>query len=667
MPKPVVRRITIDGNKKFKDKRPRKLVEHKEGVRLDEPQVVADANAIQKFYTDAGYHKTKVQRSIHKIPNTNKVNIEFQVEEEPRAKTGAIRFAGNTAFTDRKLRKTIKTKRSWWSLILRVGFFNENSVSIDKDALTDLYGTAGYLDFKIDRIEQRYNARKTWISLTFYLDEGQPYAVKSVSITGNERFAEDELRGEVELEPGATYNSAIEQSDISRIKGRYEALGYLDLRCFPVHATDSFNHTVDIEYRIIEGAACRIRDIYITGNEVTKDHVIRRELAIQPGDLGDAGKIRASKSRLMGLNYFETVDVTPVATEKAEAKDISIKVLEKRTGQLMIGAGFSSEDAVVGYFEVMQSNFDYRNPPTFRGGGQRLRMRTQLGTKRTDFTLSFTEPWWFHRRLRLDLDLYGRTRLEDDYDQETLGFGFTVSRPIKRWKYWRHSAGIRLETIDLTDFDDDVSPELLAEEGSYTTNSLNLGVARDSRNRVLMPSRGSRLSLNSEILSEAFGSYGDVYRLRLRGTKYFPLAYDTVLKLGAEIGVSDSFSGEDVAIFNRYFAGGAYSVRGFKRRDISPVDANGDPIGGKSMLVGGAEFIFPIFEKIQGSLFCDLGNVWAEVDEVNPGEMNVGIGVGIQFNLPIGPIRLDYGWPVTREQEHMGTSGRLHFNLGYFF
>jgi len=667
IPKRAVRKIIIEGNHKIKTKRLRGLLEHKEGTPLSETQVAADTNAIRKRYRDSGYYKAEVDSIIQEIPNTHEVNLLFRIKEQERAKLKGVSFSGNTVFEDKELRQRIRTRRPWWRYILRWGnYLNEDQLKTDEDVLRGLYTGKGYLDFGVVGVEREYNKKKTWVSLTYTVEEGKPYTVSSLEIVGAERFSKEELGELVKLEREALYNSDTEAGDIERIRSKYEALGYIDLKCYPRRRMDNRTLTVAIEYRINEGVPAHIRDVYITGNEVTKDHVIRRELAIHPGDLGDAGKIRASKSRLMNLNYFEKVDITPVTTEKEDEKDLLIKVAEKRTGQLMVGAGFSSEDAVLGFLEVTQANFDWRDWPTFRGGGQRLRLRTQLGTKRTDVMVSFTEPWWLHRRLRLQLDGYSNSRTEDEYEQKTLGVGAAVSRPWR--KFWRQSAGAQVRQIKLVDFDDDVSQELKDEEGRYEANSLTFGVSRDSRNHFLYPTRGSRLSLDTELRTEAIGSYSNVYRVNLRGTKYLPLPRRAVLKVQGDVGVTDRVSGDGVAIFDRYFAGGAYSVRGFKRREVSPVDVNEDPVGGKSTLLSTVEYIHPIFEKVRGSVFCDAGNVWRGTGDIDPSDLNASIGLGVQLDLPIGPIRFDYGWPVVTQQDHLDDSnGRLHFNIGYSF
>ena len=680
-PMPRVRRVVFEGNERFKDRKLRRVVKQKEGKLLNERQTAEDAQAIRKRYGDSGFYQTEVETIIQPIPNTSEANVVFRVQEETRHKIRRVGFVGNTVFTDKQLRKSVRSKHSWWSHIFSTGYLDDEKLEMDKDLLKSRYTSTGYLDFRIAEVKRAYDKKEKWASLEFHVDEGHPYTVSSVTVSGNQRFSTEELNEAIELKVGSTYDSTVEAEDLKRITTKYDALGYLDMLCYADRGKDGGEHKVGIDYRITEGVPCTIRDIFIQGNDETQDHVIRRELAIHPGDLGDRRKVRTSKARLSNLNYFETVDVTPWSTEQEAQKDLLVRVSEKPTGMLTVGAGFSSEDAVLGTLQIAETNFDWRNWPRFKGGGQRLRLRMQAGSERDDFVLSFTEPWLAGRPLRFDWDLFRHDRDQGEYDEARTGTGLKLTRKWGRFK--RQWIGYRLERIDLDNFDNGLSNELKAEEGGYTSSALIVGVSRDTRNRFLNPSRGSRLSLSGEIQPEFLGSYGNIYRIAAQGAKYFPVFKRCVLKTELEIGLVDAFSGSpvstyiddrtgnavdvDVPIFARYFAGGASSIRGFRRRDVGPVDVREDPVGGKSLLRGTVEYIYPIFEKIKGTLFCDYGNVWRDEAEWDPGELNISVGLGIAFDPPV-PIRLEYGWPVVTDQPHLDdANGRFHFSLAYFF
>lgn len=667
VPKPILESIQITGNKEFKETRIRSLISHATGTPLDDDQLFKDAGAIREKYRKSGYYAAKVE--VKKTPreDRNGVDVVFAIDEGSRAKLKKVLFTGRTAFSEGELRKAVTTKRPWWKYIFRWGnFYNEQVLDLDKDKLAELYATKGYLDFAVKGVETSFNRKNTWVTVIFHLEEGSTYTLGKIDIDGNKRFSNDELLPRVQMKPGETYSSTVEDQDTKRISAMYEPLGYLDLRCFPVHEVNTDTHVVDVTYRLREGVPSHIRDVYIVGNRVTKDHVIRRELAIHPGDLGDSAKVRASKARLEDLNYFETISISPMSTEVEGLKDLRVEVEEKRTGQFMLGAGFSSEDSLLGYVEVAQSNFDIGDWPGLRGGGQKLRMRAQVGTERHDLLVSFVEPWWLDRRLRLQLDAYSNTRYEDEYEQQTLGISAMVTRP---WKtFWRQSVGLKIEDYKLTDFDTDVSAELLDEEGSYMANRLVYRLTRDTRNSSRNPEKGTLFNFGTEVVTQALGSYSNYGRFFIDGTAYFPVFKKSVFIVTGGLAIAEKFSGDDIAIFDRFFAGGASTIRGFERREVGPVDVNEEPVGGRSRLLAGVELTRPLASWLDGRIFLDAGNVWKDVGDINPAEYNASIGVGVTLKLPIGPVRLDYGWPIVTDWDHLdGNGGELHFNLGYSF
>ena len=663
-PVPRVGEIDFTGNEEIKDKKLAKNLTFEEGDLYDPQTAAANAAAIQKTYADKGYEGTLIEVATSKMEG-NRVRVVFQVDEKERAKIKSVRFVGNTIFTKRQLLKHMRTDPTLWSRLFPVGFYSEQELEIDKIRLENLYSREGYIDFEITEVRRKYTDDKDWVSLTFFFNEGLPYIVSSVEVEGNKLFGDAELKPAFDLERGMVYNPVFQSRDIDSIRNKYGPLGYVDLEVRARLDKDRDAHEVAVTYQIQEGEASTIRHLRITGNEITRDEVIRRELLLHPGDVADVRKLEASEKVVRNLNYFETVDLTVLSTEAGDEKDLHLQVQEKPTGQLMAGAGFSSEDALIGTLQVTQTNFDWRNWPTFRGDGQRMRLQLQLGTETNNFVASFTEPWWLDRRLRLDLRAYLTTRDEGEYDREQTGVGTSLA-----WRGaggMRHQAGLRVERFDLTNFDTTASPQLAAEEGGYTVTALSYSISNDTRDRFIHPTRGSRWELSAEIQPEALGTYSNIYKLGLDATTYLSVLNPFIMRLRGEISVVDNLSGDDVAIFDRLFAGGTSTFRGFDRREVSPVDVNEDPLGGKSRMLGTVEVSYPFTETIWGSVFCDLGNVWPGAYDWDPTDINVSIGVGVQLELPVGPIRFDYGFPIVTQQDHLDDGGRLHFNIGYFF
>lgn len=687
LPKRMVRSFTYTGNEHFKDKKIRSMLTHSTGMPLDEGLLARDIAEIVRRYQTAGYFAATVTFAVQPVPDTDEVNVVLQISEGARAKLKKVEFTGNTVFSDGKLRKAVRTRRAWWRYIFRWGnYYNRDLAVVDKDLLRQAYTEEGYLDFAVTEASESFSPNGKWVVVTYRLEEGSQYTVSTVSLAGNERFSNEELAPLVKTQPGDIYRTSAEERDTNSLQRVYEPLGYLDLRCFPVHNRDPQTRTVAVVHQFREGQPSHIRDVLIVGNTVTRDRVIRREMAIHPGDAGDAGLIRQSESRLKNLNYFDKVEISPLATEQDDLRDLRVSLVEKRTGQLMVGGTFSSEDSLMGFVEVTQSNFDWRNWPSFRGGGQRMRMRAQIGTEYTNFLISFTEPWWLDRRLRLDLDAFLTSRYEDSYDQTDTGLGMSVTRA---WRTsWRQTFGIRIRHVALDGFENDLYANALypighplntdsdllldmQENDEVFANRLIYSMARDTRDRptMLFPTSGSRLEFGGELITRALGSYSDYYLLTAEGTKYYPVFKQSVLKLRGMVGVGDEIAGDDIGVFDRFFAGGTGSIRGFERREVGPVDDEWreNPMGGRTMAVGTVELIRPLASWAQVSVFSDFGNVWADSFEVSGG-INASVGVGLQLQLPVGPISLAYGIPVMTDQEHLsGNSGRLHFSIGTSF
>ena len=427
--------------------------------------------------------------------------------------------------------------------------------------------------------------------------------------------------------------------------------------------------------------------------------MIRRELAISPGDVLDMVRVKISKQRLEGLQYFDKVEINPEPTDPpiADKKNLIINVGEQNTGNFSIGAGFSSVDSLVGYAEVTQGNFDLFHPPYFTGAGQKMRVRVQLGTKRQDYEVSFVEPWFLNRKLSLGVDLY-RHQLDFEspnniFDETRTGVRLGLTRALGN-DFLIGSVSYTLEEVGITlnpGFSDlltdshgipipgtpNVPRTILNEVGDHLYQRFGGSLAYDTRNSVELPNHGQRTELTGEFDS------GDTsyYKKELHTAWYWPgFMKGHVIEAGGRVGIADSLSGGDVPFYDRYYLGGLYSLRGFKFRNISPreknlyVDPSGntyfdEPVGGDSYWFGSVEYSVPILEKDSGpslrvAMFYDIGAVSAGPYSFNSSYLD-NWGMGIRLNIPhLGPLRLDYGIPITKDQFNSG-GGKFQFGVGY--
>jgi outer membrane protein insertion porin family len=693
--KPVLTDIKFTGNKRWTAAKLTKQVSSKVGEPLDEAKLFADSRKILEKYQKAGLQKTTVRPLVVIDENAGRGVATFEISEAPKVRIKNVEFVGANAFTQRKLRKTIKTRRHWmFSWLTGSGKLKDEQFEDDKDKLREFYRSEGYIDVEVkDKDIQFEQIDPKWMVIKIPVYEGKRYKVGDVTFKGNSLFSTNEIvpalrhregpRTKVGLSMGVgeTFTPKGLSKDRQAIEDFYGARGYIDARVRPVLSPNVETGTMDIVYQIDEGKPSRIEKIEIKGNTKTKDRVIRRELAVAPGEVFDLVRVKISTNRLYGLNYFEKVDAQPEETDVPNRRNLVIGVEEKNTGNLTMGAGFSTVDNVVGFVELSQGNFDLFNWPRFTGGGQKFRIRAAVGTKRQDYLTSFIEPWFLGRRLALGVDLYHRdlqyqSRL---YDEIRTGGRISLTRQLREFwiggvSYTLENVGLRIpeseKIVDIVTGKRAVSDEVLAEEGYKLVSKVGASLAYDTRNSALLPDKGQRTEFLTEVAGSVLGGDVDYYKLELRHARYFPgFAQGHVLELIARGGIVDFYDNSTrVPLWDRFYLGGMYSLRGYKYRDVGPRDENDEPIGGGTYWFGSAEYSIPIIERLRFAVFYDIGMVYYQAysfDRLgNQPFYNDDVGAGIRLNLPIGPLRLDYGIPITRDPGR-SRSGKFQFGVGY--
>jgi len=490
---------------------------------------------------------------------------------------------------------------------------------------------------------------------------------------------------------GKTFTPAAMSADQKALEDYYGGRGYLDTAVRPIRAPNVETGRIDMTYSIREGELTYIEKIDIRGNTKTKDKVIRRELAVHPGEIYDTVRVDRSVERLKNLGYFSKVEADPEPTDVPNRKDLVLNLEEQRTGSINFGAGFSSIDSLIGFVEMTQGNFDLFNWPTFTGGGEKLRLRLQVGLKRQDEVLSFVEPWFLDKKLSLGFDAFHHSSsyLSTVFNEQRTGISLRLEKALT--EFVRGQVEYSVQDIFLK-VDSSASPELQTQEGSHLRSSIAGTVTYDTRDSVFLTTRGNRTELRAEAAGGPLGGDVSIYSLSAKSSLYFPFFEKQVLQLVGAVGVVDAFGStrdggtnvietviqngvpvksvsrpiDPVPIFDRYFLGGANTLRGFGYRKISPRDVNGEPIGGNTTVNGTAEYSFPIIERVRGAFFFDIGNVYQNSYEFNVSDLKSDAGIGIRLNLPIGPLRLDYGYPIMTDRE-TGKAGKIQFSVGYQF
>jgi outer membrane protein insertion porin family len=715
--RPRLTDIKIQGNDKLSDSKIRKKITVKTGQPFDEQKMFNDCQEIQKLYEKYGRAGTRVKYVPNIDENAGRGTVTFEITEAQKIKIKQIDLIGTAAFSQKELRKQLKTKRRWmFSWLTGSGVFREDDFDDDRDQLAEFYHSRGYLDFEIKDVKLDHPATNKMV-IRFYLYEGRQYKVGSVTFAGNKLFNAEEIQRGLQsvhnfehskdklgphglaMDSGDIFTPGGLDKDTQAIEDFYGSKGYIDVVRGPTLRAEYIPNvdtgTMDLEFQIKEGQKSHVEKIDIRGNNKTKDKVIRRELAISPGETFDMVRVKISKQRLEGLQFFDKVDMRPEATDPpiAGRKDLIVNVEEKNTGNFMLGAGFSSVDALVGYAEITQGNADLFHPPTFTGAGQKLRLFVQLGTKRQDYELSFVEPWFLNRKLALGVDLYRHQwnfeSPNNIYNEDRTGMRLSLTRAL--WSdfligsvsYTIEDVGISLnsgfhggEVLTVggvpTITARNVPQAILDQTGDHAYQRFGVTLAYDTRNSTQLPNHGQRTEIDPEI------SIGDTtyYKVEAKTAWYFPgLFKGHVIEAVGRAGIADSLSSGDVPFYDRYYLGGLYSLRGFRYRSIAPRETPKfprvyqDPIGGDSSWMGSVEYSLPIFEKENGpgvrfAMFYDVGSV-GEGPYTFSGNFDDNWGLGLHINIPkLGPLRLEYGIPINHDQ-YNGRSGRFQFGVGW--
>jgi outer membrane protein insertion porin family len=661
----IVREIEINGAEHVKPKRLRKEIKVKLNQAVDEQALEESREKIIEVYQGKGFNDISVEFRVDPIDEKHgTARVVFTVTEGVKGAISQIRFEGNAHISQKTLRKQMKTRgRTPIYFVDKTGRLDEVQLEQDMDKIREYYQNHGFIDVAIKEVRKDRTPKGPMI-ITIVISEGPEYHVRKLTVSGYQNTTDAKIHALLKMKEGSVYSPKQLRDDAKALADAYGSGGYVDLVITP-EGTPAGPALIDVHYTIEEGTRSFVNRVNIEGNTRTKDKVIRREVLVAPGDVFNTVRVDTTKKRLENLGYFAKVETYPEETDIPGRKDLTILVQEKRTGSLSFGGGFSTVDKLVGFAELTQGNFDMFNWPSFTGGGQKFRLRLQYGTERKDFILAITEPYFLDRRLSLSGQAFytEANYLSSFYDQRNYGFQFELRKPINAYMYG--SLGYSLQNVDI--FNVALSaPEFIQEEkGTFVESKIFSSLVFDSRDNPLLSRRGQRITFSPFIAGGFLGGDTQIYGLDLEGSQYFHLPKDLILLLNGEVAtVSQWGNGDQVPIFERLFLGGSNNLRGFPFREVGPKE-NGEPTGGQSMWRTTVELTFPIIEKARGAVFYDMGFVNSDGWSFGFNHTAADIGIGIRLDLPIGPLRLDYGYPVMRDGYNGG--GHFNFNVGYQF
>lgn len=649
------------GNTLIDDGKLAKKVELTVNKPIDEGALQTAREGMQELYRKKGFSEATVTYRIDAPSAEGYSNVIFNINEGTQGVLRNVEFVGNSAFSASRLKEEMTQKeKSITTMFGKGGSTDPETLAQDVRAIEDFYRDNGYLNARVSNVS-RLRADSKFVDVVMTIDEGDTYMVDSLAVSGVGAVSmQEDILPYLKTKAGDTFAGNKLKDDIEMISEEYGSRGYADVRVTP-RLEEASPGAVRVVLDVTEGQIYKIGQIHIEGNNKTQDKVIRRELPLEPGQAFDTTKTRVAERRLQNMNYFENVEVSPIPTSYLDEKDLLVRVVEKPTGTINFGAGFSSIDSLTGFFEVTQTNFDLFDWPQFTGAGQRFRLSIRAGSERKDASISITEPWFMGHRLALTGEAYYRDLLflSDQYDQTDIGTAISLRKSLGEFTYG--VVEYRFENIDV-EAERGASQAFLNEDGEFIKSSVGLSMVRDTRDNVFLPRKGHKVSAGFEFAG--LGGDVDDTIATISGSQHFALPYDGIFTLSGKF--QNSANGDHV--FTRHMLGGANSIRGYDYRDVGPRDpVSGEVIGGKQAWNATAEASFPMVEKIRAAIFYDAGEVSdGPVGSVGGGlHSNWGLGLRL-FILGSAPVRLDYALPIQNDGFN-DDSGRFQFTMGASF
>ncbi|RPI37670.1 MAG: outer membrane protein assembly factor BamA [Nitrospiraceae bacterium] len=651
--KPSIVRVEFQGNKELDDAKLKEKLTITPGSIADTVLIHDNTTIIGKLYEEEGYWLANIVPIVKKISD-DEVSLTYQIDEGTKVKIRDILFDGNKNIPSKKIKKVMETKE-WWllSFVTSSGYYKKDQLTNDVEKIKNLYFDNGYIKAIIAEPEITVDTQKKGMSIKIAISEGDQYRLSSITFAGNKAFDNETIQKRIKLAPDVVFRKSLLERDMSSISELYSENGYALVSVIPDLVPDDTNKTVAVALNIGEGDKYRIGRIEISGNTKTRDKVIRREIRLAEGDTFDSSKLKRSYERINNLGFFDTVEMNPKPKYEEKAIDLDVKVKERPTGFLSIGGGYSSVDKFIGTVDLTQGNLF--------GRGQFIKVKAELGGKSSLYDLSFRDPYFLDMPYAFSAGIYKSNREYIEYDKNATGFYMGLGKSLT--EYWRADVSYNFERATIENIDEGASKIIKDQEGTNTTSSITPSVVRDSRDNYLDPSRGSR---NSATLTFAgLGGNNKFIKGVLDSAWYFPLGETTTFMVRGRFGYAAGIFDEEVPLYEHFYVGGLYTVRGLGFGDAGPKDENGDAIGGTEELIFNAEYIFPIFPemKLKGALFFDAGNAYEDFNKF--GTLRYTTGLGIRWISPMGPIRLDWGYNIDKKEDE--SASKFEFAFGTFF
>jgi outer membrane protein insertion porin family len=668
---PVVNQVAFEGNSEVDTDTLRNEVQLKPRTVFTRARAQADVQRILDVYTRQGRFAASVEPKIIELEQS-RVNVVFEIVEGGATKVKGVNFVGNSAFNDEQLRDIISTtQQGWFDFLKGTSIYDPDRMNLDRELLRQYYLKNGYADARVTAAQADLDRDGSGFVITFAIEEGLQYNFGAVTVeNGLPDLNASALNGEVLTYQGDTYNAQSVDKTVERLTLATAEQGYPFARVRPRATPDAANRTIGVVYAIDEGPRVYIERINVIGNTRTKDFVIRREFRLAEGDAYNPLLVDRAKKRLQGLGIFKTAEVKRRPGSAPDRVVLDVEVEEQSTGELSFGAGYSTNEGIIGDVSITERNF--------MGNGQFLRLKLAGSIERLQVDLSFTEPRFLDRNLSAGFDLFHKELDQQDdsgFSSRTSGGTLRLGFPLAE-QLWVQT-GYTLKRDEIFDVESNSSlavkqacGDTVLKNGeapnctdeAYWTSSIGTSLTYDKRNNQRNPTSGYYFQLSSDFA----GLGGDVNYVRVQGEgrAYYPIT-DKITFVGRTVaGTIQGWGGEDVRLLDLYFRGGE-TVRGFDRAGFGPRDSStGDAIGGQNFWAATAELRFPLpfipdDLGISGAVFVDAGSLWGAPGDIkdilganleDDSTVRAAAGVSLLWNSPVGPLRVDYAEAFEKQE-----------------
>ncbi|MFB3897237.1 MAG: outer membrane protein assembly factor BamA [bacterium] len=691
---PVIIDIVFEGNNGFHSKRLKDEIGFKRNSVMQADSLDKYEDKLRTWYESKEY-TVEIHGNYEPINETSG-KLHFRITEHKKQKIVRVEIQGNRRLKSKTILKKLKTKKTWW-IIKR--YFDETDAEADCLLIDNLYKEEGYIKVKTTVLPPEPISQPPGVKVQFKVEEGAQYIWDTISITGNTLFSTQELAQYLRSSTKQVYRQSAMEQDMVRLYEPYANQGYIQNLVKPIITANDTTKTVSINFLIQENPRIYLGNINIQGMSFTEDKTIQevplktkrkvivREVTLKPGDVFSRKEVLLSKQKLDNLGFFDQVAPTPEPTLAEDTMDLLLSLIERKTGNMTFGGGYSSEKKAGLFVEFTD--------PNLLGTGRQIRLHTEIAEEGTDYSISYQEPYFLDTPLTVELSIfresldrsidgtaysydssggmvYGSSSTHEYQERQTGGSIF-VSYPIT--PHWRWTARAKHVQVKLDP--DDEGYQLPAALGPVKslTQSLTPGIIYDNRDNYFWPTRGSRYVANIEYAGGVLGGDNDYIKYYAEGSWYKQIGSKLIgaarLRGGYIHPYGDS---EDAPLPDRFFLGGSNTLRGYDFRGVSPHliyqdETNQEEykldIGGDVMLNLNLELRRPLISRVYGLLFLDAGGVWEKTEDVDLSTVRYGAGPGLLLNLPIGYIQLGYGFPINKQPGD--ETQRIYFTFGTTF